>query len=285
MPDANAWDAADRPLVTGLKTGSAPCDALVTIRHLMTDPVTTRRRRLGYGGWASNTEGMGRSVLLVEDDPRVRRVLQLALDDEGYGVREAATGRGGSRLVETMRPDVILLDLMLPDIDGFTVCRTIRRTSDVPVIMVTARTDSHDVVAGPRGRRRRLRDQAPGRQGAFGAHQGSAAPRRPSRPTSGPPLVSAGDLEIGLETRVVTRGGQPVDLTRTEFRLLAELARTGGVVCSREELLERVWGYGYFGDSRIVDVHVRRLRHKVERDPANPQRVVTVRGLGYRLAR
>ena len=96
--------------------------------------------------------------------------------------------------------------------------------------------------------------------------------------------MTAGDLEIGLDTRLVTGAGQTVDLTRTEFRLLAELARTEGV-CSREHLLESVWGYGYFGDSRIVDVHVRRLRLKVERDPATPEVVVTVRGLGYRLAR
>ena len=227
---------------------------------------------------------MGRSVLLVEDDPRVRRVLKLALTDEGYSVREAATGAEGLRILEEGGPaDVVLLDLMLPDGDGFSVCRSIRRESDVPVIMVTARTDSHDVVAGLEAgaddyvTKPLVAKELSARIRALLRRVDAVAP-------SGASTVTVGDLEIGLERRLVSRGGRTVDLTRTEFRLLAELARTDGV-CSREHLLDAVWGYGYFGDSRIVDVHIRRLRLKVERDPATPQVVVTVRGLGYRLAR
>jgi DNA-binding response OmpR family regulator len=226
---------------------------------------------------------VARSVLLVEDDPRVRRVLHLALQDEGYIVVEAATGEQGLQAMEDA-PDIVLLDLMLPGVDGFTVCRSIRRKSDVPVIMVTARTDSHDVVAGLEAGaddyvtkplvakelsariRALLRRVAP---------VNSHAPRR----------IQAGDLEIWIDEGLVSRGGTLIELTRTEFKLLAELALADGGVCSREKLLERVWEYGYFGDSRIVDVHVRRLRRKVERDSSNPHLVVTARGLGYRLVR
>lgn len=226
---------------------------------------------------------MGRSVLLVEDDARVRRVLKLALADEGYSVREAASGEEGLRIVTDGRPDIVLLDVMLPDADGFAVCRSIRRTSDVPVIMVTARTDSHDVVAGlEAGADDYVTKPLVAKE--LSARIRALLRRTDAVATTDPQTVTVGDLEIGLHSRVVTRAGAPVDLTRTEFRLLAELARTDGV-CSREHLLDVVWGYGYFGDSRIVDVHVRRLRLKVERDPATPQVVVTVRGLGYRLAR
>lgn len=219
----------------------------------------------------------------MEDDPRVRRVLRLALEDEGYHVSEAADGEQGLEDLPAAQPDVVLLDLMLPGQDGFAVCREIRRRSDVPVIMVTARTDSHDVVAGLEAGaddyvtkplvakelsariRALLRRVEPGLD-------------RQSR------HVRVGELTVGLDDGVVSRDGEPISLTRTEFRLLAELAVAGGRILSREELLEKVWGYGYFGDSRIVDVHIRRLRTKVELDPASPRHVVTARGLGYRLA-
>lgn len=220
-------------------------------------------------------------MLLVEDDPRVRRALQLALHDEGYAVALAATGREGLAALETSTPDVVLLDLMLPDLDGFDVCRRIRHDSDVPVIMVTARTDSHDVVAGLEAgaddyvtKPLVAKELSARIRALLRRHEPARTPRR----------VRAGDVEIRVDEGVALRDGAPLALTRTEFRLLAELALTTGVR-SREELLERVWGYGYFGDGRLVDVHVRRLRTKVERDPTNPTLVVTARGLGYRLVR
>jgi DNA-binding response OmpR family regulator len=220
-------------------------------------------------------------VLLVEDDPRVRRVLQLALRDEGYAVSLAGTGREGLQALGASSPDVVLLDLMLPDLDGFDVCRRIRRDSDVPVIMVTARTDSHDVVAGLEAG---ADDYVTKPLVAKELSARIRALLRRLEPARTPRRVAAGDLDIRVDEGVVLRAGVPIHLTRTEFRLLAELALAPGVR-SREELLERVWGYGYFGDGRLVDVHVRRLRTKVEHDPANPALVVTARGLGYRLVR
>jgi DNA-binding response OmpR family regulator len=226
---------------------------------------------------------MARSVLLVEDDPRVRRVLRLALEDEGFSITEAADGEQCLERFEEVAPDIVLLDLMLPDRDGFSVCREVRRRSDVPVIMVTARTDSHDVVAGLESgaddyvTKPLVAKELAARIRALLRRAEPAAGRAPRH-------VIAGELEIGVDDGVVTRDGVPVALTHTEFRLLAELAVAEGRICSREHLLDRVWGYGYFGDSRIVDVHIRRLRTKVEADPASPRHVVTVRGLGYRLA-
>ena len=212
----------------------------------------------------------------------MRRVLRLALEDEGYEVAEAATGSDGLRAMQSDPPDVVLLDLMLPDTDGFAVCRGIRRDSAVPVIMVTARTDSHDVVAGlEAGADDYVTKPLVAKELSARIRALLRRAQSSSEPTASRLVV--GDLAIEVDEGTVRRGGELLPLTRTEFRLLIELARHEGRVCSREHLLERVWGYGYFGDSRLVDVHIRRLRTKLERDPANPRHVVTVRGLGYRL--
>ncbi|WNV73634.1 response regulator transcription factor [Geodermatophilus sp. DSM 44513] len=223
---------------------------------------------------------MPRSVLFIEDDERIRRVVSLSLRREGLEVAEAGSGEEGlARLAE--RPyDVVLLDLVLPGRDGFDVCREIRRVSATPVIMVTARADSRDVVAGLEAGA----DDYVTKPSV--AEELSARIRALARRTRSPgarPRVVVGDLVIAPADGVVTRRGEVVPLTRTEFRLLVELAAERGRVLSREELLERVWGYDYFGDSRLVDVHVRRLRTKVEADPADPAIVTTVRGMGYRL--
>lgn len=221
-----------------------------------------------------------RSVLVIEDDPRIRRIVQLTLEREGLQVTEAASGEAGLEQLSEHDFDVVLLDLMLPGQDGFEVCREIRRNSNVPIIMVTARSDSHDVVAGlEAGADDYVRKP-------FVPKELSARIRALARRTRVPePRVhlNVGPVVIAPSDGTVTRDGDPVDLTRTEFKLLCELAAEPGRVFSREELLERVWGYDYFGDSRLVDVHVRRLRKKVEWDPAHPAVVLTVRGLGYRV--
>lgn len=224
---------------------------------------------------------MGTRILTVEDDERIRTAVRLALEDEGWTVEEAASGEDALNAFTAQPADVVLIDIMLPGIDGFDVCRSIRRASDVPIVMVTARADTHDVVAGleagaddyltkpfaPKELSARIR----------------ALLRRSRSADPATPHMVFGDLEIIPEEGVVRLAGEDVHLTKTEFRLLVELATNPGRVLSREVLLERVWGYGYFGDGRLVDVHVRRLRTKIEPDAANPRYVVTIRGLGYKL--
>jgi DNA-binding response OmpR family regulator len=220
-------------------------------------------------------------ILLVEDDERIRTSLRLALEDEGYDVDEAGSGETAlSRFAEDPA-DVVLIDIMLPGIDGFECCRQIRRVSTVPIVMVTARNDTHDVVAGLEAGADDYVTKP------FVTKELTARIRallRRVRAGGEPSVVQFGDVELRPEEGVVRRAGKEVHCTRTEFRLLCELAANPGKVLSREQLLDRVWGYDYFGDGRLVDVHVRRLRTKIEADPANPQHILTVRGLGYKLA-
>jgi two-component system response regulator MtrA len=221
-------------------------------------------------------------ILLVEDDPSIREVTTLGLARAGFRVTAAADGREGLQRARRDPFDLVLLDVMLPTLDGFEICREIRKESAIPVIMLTAKADTTDVVVGLE----------------LGADDYVTKPfevpelvarvravLRRSRAERGEPTIEVGDLEVDPTGFVARRGGSDLALTATEFRLLLELARHAGQVLTREQLLRRVWSYDYLGDSRLVDVAVQRLRSKVEDDPAAPRVITTVRGVGYRLER
>lgn len=223
-------------------------------------------------------------VLLVEDDERIRLALGLALGDLGFEVRDAPSGEVALELLEVADIDVVLLDLMLPGVDGLTVCRLLRSRGDLPIIITTARSDTADVIAGLEAGADDYMSK-PLVAGELAARIRALLRRR--RPVGNDTVqsrVQVEDLEVWPMEGRVRRGGADVHLTRTEFRLLAELVSADGVVVTREELLQRVWGYDYFGDTRLLDVHVRRLRRKVEADPDNPTLITTVRGVGYRFS-
>ncbi|MGH9089673.1 MAG: response regulator [Acidimicrobiales bacterium] len=225
---------------------------------------------------------MSSRILLVEDDERIRSSMRLALEDEGYDIEEAPSGEDALDRFAELPADVVLIDLMLPGMDGFECCRALRRNSAVPIIMVTARTDTHDVVAGLEAGADDYVTKP------FVAKELGARIRallRRVRPADEEPMaVAFGDLELVPEEGVLRHhDGREIHCTKTEFRLLCELAATPNKVLSREQLLDRVWGYDYFGDGRLVDVHIRRLRTKIEPDPAMPRHILTVRGMGYKL--
>jgi two-component system response regulator MtrA len=223
-------------------------------------------------------------ILLVEDDPSILEVTALGLQAAGFTVSTAADGVDGLERWRADRPDLVLLDVMLPRLDGLEVLRAIRREATTPVVMLTARADTIDIVVG-------LESGAddyvtkPFEMPELVARV-RAALRRRSAEAGGPEeIVGLGPMRIDPGGRTVTMDGGEVALTRTEFDLLFELARQPGRVLSREALLDHVWGYDYLGDSRLVDVAVGRLRAKVEADPANPTLIVTVRGAGYKAVR
>jgi DNA-binding response OmpR family regulator len=226
------------------------------------------------------------TLLFVEDDPAIRTALRLALEDEGYTVVEAHDGQTGLRLFGEHEVDLILLDLRLPDISGFEVCRQLRQTSIVPIIMVTAQTDTHDLVAGlEAGADDYVTKPVVAKELAARIR---AALRRttltePHTVNGANALSQFGDIELSRELSVVRKAGVEVSLTKTEYNLLVEFADHPNMVLSRDQLLERVWGYEYLGDSRLVDAHIRRLRVKIEQQADDPRIICTVRGMGYRL--
>jgi DNA-binding response OmpR family regulator len=225
---------------------------------------------------------VARRILFIEDDDHMRSVLSLSLQHEGYSIIEARSGEEGLRELERHGADMVLVDLRLPDMDGFEVTRAIRRTTNVPIAMVTASGDTHDVVAGLEAG---ADDYVVKPVVAKELSARIRALLRRSAAPSGPEssVQSFGDVELHREAGVVTRDGKEVPLTLTQFRVLCELADTPGWVVSRAQLLERIWGYDFFGDDRLVDYHISGLRTKIERDAANPELIVTVRGLGYKL--
>ena len=222
-------------------------------------------------------------IVLVDDDARLREIVGLALEEEGYRVKTAGSAEEAAGLVETEEPDLLILDVMLPGQDGFELCRQIRTTMAVPILMLTAKADTVDIVVG-------LESGAddyvtkPFVTKELVARIRSLLRRARFAGAEPPRVLMVGPLEIVPDAATVTKRGELLRLTKTEFKLLCAMAARPNQVFTREVLLQQVWDYDYFGDSRLVDVHIRRLRGKVEDDPRQPQIVQTVRGIGYKIA-
>jgi two-component system alkaline phosphatase synthesis response regulator PhoP len=234
---------------------------------------------------ASTVASAAKTVLVVEDEESLASTLSYNFRKNGFNVISAADGVEGLRAARRDNPDVIVLDLMLPKMDGLEVCRRLRAESDVPILMLTAKTEELDRVVGlevgaddyltkPFG----MRELIARVRALIRRSSGGSARQEASR-------ITAGALEFDLRGRTVTRAGQPVALKPKEFDLVFFLARNAGQVFTREQLLEQVWGYEFFGGSRTVDVHVRWLREKLEEHPAQPRHLLTVRGVGYKFVR
>ena len=223
---------------------------------------------------------MSALILIVEDDASVREAVTLVLERAGFRVRTAEDGPTALRVAGEDPPDLVVLDLMLPGQDGFTVCKELRRTSTMPIVMLTARTETAAVVTALE----------------LGADDYVTKPFEPAelaarvravlrRSGDGVAVTTIRDLRIDEPGFRAYKGGDELSLTTIEMRLLAELARHAGTVLTREVLLERVWGYDYLGDSRLVDMAIKRLRDKLAPPPEDPPYIATVRGVGYRFER
>ena len=226
-----------------------------------------------------------KTILIVEDDKPLLDVLKYQLGKEGYNVVTALDGSQGLEVARSSRPDVILLDIMLPKMDGFEVCRVLRKEMTVPILMLTAKDSEIDKIVGLEiGADDYLTKPFSMRELVARIR---AMLRRSemveTKPTGQGRPIKVGDIEIDTARRRVSVSGSTLKLTAKEFDLLLFLAENKGIVFSREQLLDRVWGYDYPGDTRTVDVHVRWLREKIETDPGKPRYLITVRGVGYKL--
>ena len=226
------------------------------------------------------------TVLVIEDDGNLLRALQYSLEREGYSVRMATEGESGLEAAREANPSLVILDVMLPRLDGFEVCRILRRDNDVPVLMLTARGEEIDRVLGlelgaddyvvkPFSMRELLaRVKAMLRRSRM-EQDGQAR-------AAGRQVFRSGDLEVDVDSHTATLGDKALSLKPRVFELLALLMARKGRILSRNQILDHIWGHNYVGDSRTVDVHIRWLREKIEEDPGKPRRVITVRGVGYR---
>ncbi|MBQ2662861.1 MAG: response regulator transcription factor [Clostridia bacterium] len=230
---------------------------------------------------------MERTILVIEDEQNINDILTFSLGKEGYKTLSALDGLKGLEMALTENPDLILLDVMLPGLDGWEVCKKVREQSQVPIIMLTAREDEVDKVLGlelgaddyitkPYSMRElAARVKANLRRSA--ANVTAAQDKAPENQDT----ILSGDLSINVDRYEVSKNGEVIDITLREFELLKFLAQQPGKIFSREKLLENVWGYEYYGDVRTVDVTVRRLREKIEDDPSMPKYIITKRGVGY----
>jgi DNA-binding response OmpR family regulator len=221
-------------------------------------------------------------ILVVDDEASVRNLVKSYLAREGYDLLEADNGADALKLARTEKPDLVILDLMIPEVDGLEVCRILRSETGIFIIMLTARTEETDKLLGlGLGADDYLTKPFSPRE--LVARVKAVLRRRPGESSSSANVVRAGPLEIDPSRHVATVSGRVLDLTAREFEILSQLASRPGMVFTREKLLEQVWGYDFYGDPRVVDVHVAKLRKKVEENPADPQYIQTVRGVGYKL--
>jgi DNA-binding response OmpR family regulator len=228
---------------------------------------------------------MSNTVLVVEDEPNLLTALKYTLQQEGYDTLTAIDGESGLRIAQSKSPDLVILDVMLPSLDGFEVCRILRRQSNVPILMLTARGEEVDRVVGlelgaddyvtkpfsmrellARVRNMLRRSSAPAQESSLEDDE----------------VIRSGNLKIDLASHSITLDDEDLAVKPREFSLLSLLAANRGRAFTRDQILERLWGHDYIGDSRTVDVHIRWLREKIEPEPSQPQRIVTIRGVGYR---